>query len=380
VKIGLIRQRYAASGGAERYLAQLVVELTAAGHAVHLFASRWTDVPKGGTIHRVPVLAAPAFLRVLSFAWAAGRMSRREACDLVHSFDRTIRPDIYRAGDGCHRAWLDRRRAVEGGVRPVTDRLNPLHRSILWLERQLFRPGGCRRIIANSRMVRDEILRYYGTPAAAIRVIYTGVDLSRFRPVLGGAARAAVREALGVRPEDAVVLFAGSGFERKGLRFLLEAMGRIRRKENLRLWVLGKGDLRRARSQADRLGIADRVHFAGPVADPERWMAAADVFALPSIYDPFSNACLEAMASGLPVITTRANGVAEILEEGRTGSVISHAREVGALAERIEEFLNPARQEESAVAARTAAEAFSMEEHVKQVLALYEEVLGGPPA
>lgn len=379
MRIALIRQRYSPSGGAERYLAQLVGAVAGAGHEVHLFANRWTDPTPGVILHRVPVLPGPAFVRILSFAWAAHRMTRRGEFDVVHSFDRTIRPDIYRAGDGCHRAWLDRRRAVEGGFVRALDGVNPLHRSLLLLERHLFQ-GGCRRILANSRMVREEILRYYGTPLSAVPVIYTGVDLARFHPARDRAARAALRGALGVGLDDPVVLFAGSGFERKGLRFLLEAMGRIRRKENLRLWVLGKGDLRRARSQADRLGIADRVHFAGPVADPERWMAAADVFALPSIYDPFSNACLEAMASGLPVITTRANGVAEILEEGRTGSVISHAREVGALAERIEEFLNPAKQEESAVAARTAAEAFSMEEHVKQVLALYEEVLGGPPA
>ena len=134
------------------------------------------------------------------------------------------------------------------------------------------------------------------------------------------------------------------------------------------------------RALADRLGIADRVHFAGPVGDPERWMAAADLFVLPTIYDPFSNACLEAMASGLPVITTKANGAAEILEEGRTGLVISDPCDVGGLAERIAGFLRPERREERAAAARATAEAFPMGEHVKQVLAMYEEVVRGSGA
>ena len=377
MKVALIRQRYAASGGAERYVAQLVAALTDAGHDVHLYAHRWTDVPEGVTIRRVPVLPAPAFLRVLSFAWAAHRMTRRGAFDLVHSFDRTIRPDIYRAGDGCHRAWLDRRRVIEGRVERALDRVNPLHRSLLALERHLFQ-GGCRRIIANSRMVREEILRYYGTPGSSVQVIYTGVDLGRFHPERGAATRVAFREGLGVGPDDPVVLFAGSGFERKGLRFLLEAAGRMRSVRGLRIWILGKGDSRRMRALAERLGIADRVRLAGPVADPERWMAAADLFVLPTIYDPFSNACLEAMASGVPVITTTANGVAEIMEAWHTGAVLPDPRDVQGLAERMVDLLDLARREERSAAARACAEGFPAEEHLKQMLATYEDMLRGP--
>lgn len=374
MRIALIRQRYTASGGAERYLTQLTTGLAGAGHEIHVFASRWRDPPPGVTLHRVPVLRGPAFLRVLSFAWVAHRMTRRGGFDLVHSFDRTIRPDVYRAGDGCHRAWLDRRLAVEASPLRALDRLNPLHRSLLWLERHLFR-GGCRRIIANSRMVREEILRYYGPPETAIQVIYTGVDLRRFHPPRSGAVRAVLREERGAGPDDPVVLFAGSGFERKGLRFLLEAVGRLKGIERLRVWVLGKGTLVGVQRHADWLGIADRVHLAGPVADPERWMAAADLFVLPTIYDPFSNACLEAMACGLPVITTAANGVAEVMQERRSGAVLADPRDVQGLADRMEEFLQPARREERAVAARAAAEAFPAEGHLKQVLAVYEDVV-----
>lgn len=377
MRVALVRSRYAASGGAERYIAQLIGGLAAAGHEVHLYAHRWTDVPPGVTIHRVPVLPWPAFLRILSFAWAVHRMARRGGFDLVHSFDRVLQPDIYRAGDGCHQAWLDRRRAVERHSLRSLDRVNPLHQSLLFLERRLLRPGGCRRVMANSRMVREEVLRYYGTPAASVQVIYSGVDLRRFRPARRPAERVAMRRDLGVGPEDPVVLFAGSGFERKGLRFLLQAVARLRGIQGLRVWVLGKGDLRGPLVHAARLDIADRVHFAGPVADPERWMAAADLFVLPTIYDPFSNACLEAMASGLPVITTSANGASEIMEEGRTGAILGDPRDVGALADRIAELVRPERREERAAAARAVAEAFPMEGHVKQVLAMYEGVLRG---
>lgn len=379
MRIALIRQRYAMSGGAERYLAQLIAGLAGAGHDVHLFASRWTEPPPGVTLHRVPILPGPAFLRILSFAWASHRMTRRGGFDLVHSFDRTFRPDIYRAGDGVHRAWLDRRQMADTSPLRALDRLNPLHRSLLWLERDLFR-GGCRRVLANSRMVRDEILRYYGMPETAIQVIYTGVDLGRFRPASSPAARRALREERGAAPDDRVVLFAGSGFERKGLPFLLEAVGRMGRTGGLRVWVLGKGDVGRAGSLATRLGIADRVRFAGPVADPEGWMAAADLFVLPTIYDPFSNGCLEAMACGLPVITTRWNGVAEVMEAWRTGAVLADPRDVQGLAERMEALLDPAGRDERAARARAAAEAFPAEGHLKQVLAMYEDVSKGTGA
>lgn len=379
MRIALIRRRYTATGGAERYLAQLAAGLAGAGHTVHLFAHSWTGAPPGVRLHRVPVPPGPAFVRVLGFAWTAHRMTRRGDVDLVHSFDRTIRPDIYRAGDGCHRAWLERRRAVEEGFARSFDRVNPLHRSLLVLERHLFQ-GGCRRIITNSRMVREEILRYYGTSGAAIQVIYTGVDLGRFRPARGEAARRDFRQALGVGPADPVVLFAGSGFERKGLRFLLEAAGRMRGMRGLRVWVLGKGNLPRSRALADRLGIGDRVHFAGPVAEPEGWMAAADLFVLPTIYDPFSNACLEAMACGLPVITTAGNGIAELLEERHTGMVVPDPRDVEGLVQRITECLDPARREERQAAARACAEAFPAEGHLKQMLVTYEDVLRGAGA
>ena len=377
MKIALIRQRYAGSGGAERYVAQLLAALAAAGHEMHLYAHRWTEMPPGIVVRRVPVLRWPAFLRILSFAWMAHWLTREQGYDIVHSFDRAIGPDIYRAGDGCHRAWLERRRFVEPRLPRSLDLLNPLHLSLLLLERRLLSPGGCRRVMVNSRMVREEILRYYRTPSSSVRVIYTGVDLARFRPGLAAGERIGFRRAVGVAPEDPVLLFAGSGFERKGLRFLLEAMGRLRGVEDLHLWVLGKGDVPRYRLQADRLGIGDCVHFAGPVADPERWMAAADLFVLPSIYDPFSNACLEALASGLPVITTSANGAAEIVEEGRAGSTLGDPRDVGGLADRIVEFLRRDRRDERAAAARVTAETLPMEGHVKQVLALYEDLRGG---
>ena len=168
MRIAIIRQRYTVSGGAERYLTQLTTGLAGAGHEIHVFASRWTDPPPGVILNRVPILPGPAFLRVLSFAWAAHRMTRRGDFDLVHSFDRTIQPDIYRAGDGCHQAWLDRRRVVDGGMLRTLERAKPLHHTpdcagAFRALCRLLRPGGTIAIwvYGKSRSTRRRMMDVY---------------------------------------------------------------------------------------------------------------------------------------------------------------------------------------------------------------------------
>ena len=151
-------------------------------------------------------------------------------------------------------------------------------------------------MIANSRQVRDEIIRLYGVDPARLRVIYNGLDRQRFHPLDPGAA-AALRQRLGAPENGAVVLFVGSGFERKGLTYLLQAFGSLRDKTS-HLWVVGKGHIPVYRRAAERLGVADRVKFWGPVTETAPFYQAATVLALPTLYDPCSNVVLEALACG----------------------------------------------------------------------------------
>jgi UDP-glucose:(heptosyl)LPS alpha-1,3-glucosyltransferase len=236
------------------------------------------------------------------------------------SLERVWSCDVYRAGDGVHRAWLNRRSALASPLRRVAHALNPKHLATLRLEEALFGRGAARRVIANSQMVRSEITALYDYPAERIELVHNGVPAEQFAAC--GALREQARAEFGVAPEEIAVLFVGSGWERKGLRFAIDAVESCG-DERLRLLVAGRG--RQARYRSGSVQFLDVVH------DLPRLYAAGDIFLLPTLYDPFSNASLEALAAGLPVITTRANGFAEIMRDGIDGTAVERADEVTAI-------------------------------------------------
>jgi UDP-glucose:(heptosyl)LPS alpha-1,3-glucosyltransferase len=177
-------------------------------------------------------------------------------------------------------------------------------------------------VICNSRMVRDEIVRHFALPAERLHVIYNGVDLDAYVPELRLAHREAMRRRLDIPDRAVVYLHVGSGFARKGVGTLIDAFARLPDRE-ARLLVVGRDRAERSMAaRAARLGLAQRVHFAGGQADVKPWYGAADVFVLATLYDPFPNAALEALASGLPAIVSRQCGAAELIREGVNGHVV----------------------------------------------------------
>jgi len=328
MKIGLVRRGYSATGGAEAYLLRFAEAARAAGHeAVLICGSEWPrDVWPGHQVI-VPGDGPEDFADHLA--------ERRESggWDVLFSLERVWACDVYRAGDGVHAAWLERRRQFEPAWRGLFRGLQRKHREILELECALF-TGGARRIIANSQMVKDEIIRHFGTQADHLHVIHNGVPIRAAEP----GSREKVRAELGIAPTEFVVFFAGSGWERKGLRHAIGAVNGL--KTSATLLVAGRGEQR-------GLPPSNRVKFLGPLPGDRMWatFAAADVFVLPTLYDPFSNACIEALAAGLPVITTTANGFAEIIERGVEGDVVEPG-DTKALRAALESWADPKRRED----------------------------------
>ncbi len=357
MKLGLVRRGYSATGGAEAYLLRLAAELARRGHELVLFSDvAWPDsalAPHGLTLTR-SVIAAPS---PRLFADGLEHARAHHALDLLFSLERVQACDLYRAGDGVHAAWLERRARFEPAWQPFFRRLNPKHRQLLTLERQLY-TGGARRIIANSQMVKREVTAHFGTPAEQIEVIYNGLPA----PTISADARREVRAELALAESDYVAIFVGSGWERKGLRFAVEA---VRRTPGLTLLVAGRGKLRGVRPH-------ERVRLLGPRSDVPRLLAAADIFVLPTLYDPFSNASLEALAAGLPVITTAANGFAEIITPGVEGEVVPQPHDVPALVAALEGWRDPARRAEMRPRLAALGARFSIEENVRQTLAVIE--------
>jgi UDP-glucose:(heptosyl)LPS alpha-1,3-glucosyltransferase len=320
----------------------LAAGLRAAGRECLLFGSPQWPAERREGIEFAPIEGRSP--RAFADALVAARP--RDRCDVLFSLERVWECDCYRAGDGVHRAWLERRgRGWQAWFR----RWNPKHRQLLELEEALLGRGGARQIIANSEMVRREILENYGGDPGRISVIYNGLPASAFQAPEG------IREA-----RDFVVLFAGSGWERKGLRRLVEAVETLPESIEPRLLVAGRGNPR-------SLGrVSSRVRFLGPVADMAAVYATADVFALPTLYDPFSNACLEAMAAGLPVITTDANGFGEIIDPGKTGEVLTPD---ASLAQALTAWSDPGRRAAARPLCVAKAASFSIEANVEQTMA-----------
>jgi len=340
---------------------------------VTVLAREWTGDP--GSVIRCNPFYVGRVWRDWSFARAVCLEVARQSFDLVQSHERVSCCDIYRAGDGVHAQWLDNRRAAMGPLGRAGLALNPYHRYVLAAERRLFSSPRLRAVICNSRMVKEEIRRRFGTAEAKLHVIYNGIDLESFHPRLRAAHRAGLRGRLGI-PEDApVFLHVGAGFERKGVFRLIEAFA-LAGLENAHLLIVGSDKTQaRAEALAAARGVAARVHFAGTQPDVRPWYGASDAFVLATLYDPFPNAALEAMACGLPVVTTPQCGTAEIIDEGVSGFVVG-ALAVDELAERLARLAGPAAQEMGR-RARERALGFGVDKMADQFIALYRGLLPG---
>jgi len=380
LKIALVHTTYSRGGGTERYVADLAEGLVAKGHEVHLFCASVREQPPSGVrLHRVSRVNLGGALKTLSFAARAQAMAGREEFDIVNGFGDIVRQDVLRLGGGCHREFRKKVLlfAETPLVRRIAARISPHQWTLMALERKRLRQGNYVRVVVNSRMVRDEIRRELAVPREAIRVIYNGVDLGRFDRRKFEAERAEIRRSAGVGEGDFAVLFLGSGYRRKGLATLLEACAAVFREEpRARLLVAGWD--RKAAGYAARareLGLGEYVNFLGVTNEPERLYAAADLYVLPTRYDPFANTVLEAMASGLPVITTRTNGASEVIEEGVEGFVMDDARDTRRLASLILKCAPEETRNAMGARGRRKAEELPLERNLDETLEVYREVV-----
>lgn len=375
MRIALLRQRVGGPGGAETTVQHLARGLAAAGHRITVYGVEAADVARQVLPPEVAYVPVPVWGaktgRLLSYAINTRRLLRQAAPQVVFSLERTLGPQVYRAGDGCHREWLRRRAPFLSPAARAAQGLSLFHRVMLALERRLFADPGLKRVIANSRQVQQEIVRHYRVDPARLAVIYNGLDHERFRP-LDEAGRAARKARLGAPAGAPLVLFAGSGFRRKGLAFLLDAFGSLKNKAAV-LWVVGKGNPAPYRRQARRLGLEGRLKFWGPQADLVPFYQAATVLALPTIYDPCSNVVLEALACGAPVLTTSANGAGEFLTPGENGEVMGRPDDRVGLTQALETYLHRGEAPEVRRIAAAAVAHLSWQATLAQTLAVLEE-------
>ena len=374
MKIAIIRQKFVLYGGAEQFVQGYIHQLAEAGHDIHIFASQWSPTSHPNIyFHHVPSFKVNAFIRTLSFAWFAARAVSKGSFDIIQSHEKTWKQNVYRVGDGCHKEWLEQRKLLIPKLKGFFLSYNPFHQLILRLEKNLFESGQCRKFIAISQMVKTNILKHYHCSEENISVIYNGVDLTRFHPKNRSKYRAIIREDLRIPESSILILFVGSGFERKGLKALLRATQHFR-SENWRLLIVGKGKWSKYLKFVPA-NLRSKVLYKEPTPDIEKYYSAADIFVLPSVYEPFGNANLEALATAVPVITTRHCGSADIIHHGQNGLIVENPESSQEIADNVNILFDPASRKSIGQNSRTLAENFSVEKNTLEMLKTYQEII-----
>ncbi|MCW5980203.1 MAG: glycosyltransferase family 4 protein [Bryobacteraceae bacterium] len=373
MKIALACERFdPRGGGLEQWACQFARRLIERGHEVHALAFRAAP-------------DAPAWPRVHLAPWSESRLRRAEtlerelprlncdvihdlgagwACDVLHpqmgSREANLRQDLRR--QNWRERWL---RALRPAQRRWRNELREFER------RQYQHRAGL--TIAVSQMVARDLRELHGVAAERIRVIPNGVDAERLSPERLTPLREQMRHQLGWRKET-VFLFAAHNPRLKGIRPLFAAFGILQKRcPEARLVAIGKAPEPRFQRLAARLGVQDRIRFAGFVGDPLPYFAAADAFVLPTYYDACSLTVLEAWAAGLPVVTTRRNGAAELMTNGVEGFVIEEPDRTAALADAMERLTDPNLRRRMGEAARNLALCRSLERNVDEIEGVYRE-------
>lgn len=372
--IAIVRQRYSPFGGGEEIIRQAAELLSSDGQVdVSIVAREWN----GEQSEEVKFVRCNPpywgrFLRELTFCLRASSLARNHF-DILQSHERVPGAHVYRAGDGVYRNWVRNYLRVMPPWRRWVARCSPFHLLLLTLERRMYHAPELRAVIANSQMVADEIAQEFPHVKGRVHVIWNGVDCSRFSPELRGRHRHEVLGRHGLRENQRVAVFLGSGWIRKGLITAIYALGAM--PDDVRLLVVGH-DKRRGQFErvVRQLGLGDRVVFAGPRRDPEAYLGCADALVLPSLYDAMPNSVLEAMAVGIPVVVSSHTGAAHLVKLGHCGEVCDpfERDEWGPALERA---LDQDARQRWGDAARAVALQHTMERMASEWLALYRTLI-----
>lgn len=375
MKLAIVRQHYRPDGGAERFIARAISGLAQADSLrLSVIARNWQgDIPDNVDViscnpsYRGRIAREESFAQEARMLWSEGQF------ELVQSHERISGCDIYRAGDGVHKVWLEQKSLILSKLQKWWLKRSGYHRYVLRAEEAMFRDQSLRAVICNSEMVRQEIISCFQVPAEKIHVIYNGVDSDYFSPVSSEEKRS-LRKKLSI-PDRPTCLYVGSGFERKGVATAILALSLSQ--TDAQLVIVGKDKkISKYRRLANRLRIADRVIFTGMQPDPLPFYQAADCIVHPALYDPFPNVILEGMAAGLPIITSKKCGGAEFIVEGESGFV-TDSLDASAVANAIDELSKGQRYISMGKVARNKVKNYSVTSCAKQLEALYQHLLQG---
>ena len=317
-------------------------------------------------------------LELASFAVSATRALRRERGsydivdvrglsgwehDVVH-VDAVVRADQERWPSGPGRTF--HAAAMRASLAPALHPALGVRRIVQSLQ---FRPGRYRRVVAETEATREDLSHVFGVPPELVDVLPPPCDVNSF----ASPAETVQRTEIGVPEAACLLLFVGHDFERKGLAAAISALAELR--DGAHLAVVGGGNEQHFGRLAREAGVGERVHFLGPTDQPDRYYGAADVFVLPTRSDPWANTLIEAMAAGLPVVTTGVAGAAGPVRDARAGIVLADDS-VAELTAALATLTNdPERRRELGERGRAIAPSFDLASHARAMMRVYESAL-----
>ena len=357
MKIAFVLSRCKRSGSS-RNVIEVAKYLSEWGHEVHIFANTCDPLVKNVRFHKIPEISGNYLVRnCLTTVFETLLMK-------LYKFDVTVaQPSRYFSPDVCHVRILQK---IDANRNTIT---NALMRAP---ERYNLKKS--KHIIAMSNSIKHDIVKHYGVPESKISVIYDGVNLGEFDTRKRSVYCREIKEKLGISDKDFVLLFAGNPFSRKGLEFVIRALPHIKR-QNTKLLVVGNDNIIPYMEVAKRLDVADSIIHVSFTDEIYKYFATANAFVLPTLYEPFGLVITEAMASGIPVITSASAGAAELIDDGKDGLLLSNPKNEEEIAEKINALLEGDIAEKLGKAARKKIEQYTWERTAREMLKVFQEVV-----
>jgi len=382
VKVALISEWLDAwRGGAETSTLQFVHHLMDNGVELHVFTRSRPSPTPGMRVHTISGAAMTRTRQSVTFAHRVRRLLAEDTFDVVHAISPCLGADIYQPRGGTVAETIQRNIATRRGgtsrsLKRFAGRLNVKQRYMLALERRLLGAGERPTVVAISDYVVRQLKQHYDLPDNRIRKVYNGVDADDTSPQQRADNRRVLRREFDIADDDLLVLAVAHNFRLKGVRLWMEALAKMLRQgeSNIRSLVVGKGDSRSWHGLAARLGIRHVLTFTGPSDRVPLYRHAADVLVHLTYYDPCSRVVLEGMVSGLPCITTRWDGAAEMIEDGHNGYVLQEPDDVDGLIERLRRLRDAEVRRRMGQAARAIVDRVSMAGHAANMMSLYESL------